>query len=250
MKNGKNTPDHPFCVDWIYKNTRLKEKHAIMLIKTLLNYAKLLQEHNTRYRLVGDASTHEFFYRHVFDSLKAVRFYEFAPGSLIIDIGSGAGFPGIPVKLYLDEVGIPAKLISIESTQKKAAFQKIVSEELEIKGIEVICCRAEEAARSDIRASGDVVLTRAVGGISSIIEMTMPLLKQGGSSLLYRGRDAETELKSAEKACEELGAKAKAIYPYRVDETQPERKLVIIQKTRETPDKYPRRPGIPGKRPL
>ncbi len=168
-------------------------------------------------------------------------------GLRIIDVGTGAGLPGIPLKILFSEIN----LTLLEATAKKAEFLNHITAQLGLNNIEIITSRAEETAhRQEYRERFDTVLSRAVAPVATLVELTLPFCKTGGSFIAQKKGNISREINQAEKAINILGGKLRELKRINLDEFPDERYLVIIDKTAETPDKYPRRPGIPAKRPI
>ncbi|HEY91816.1 MAG TPA: 16S rRNA (guanine(527)-N(7))-methyltransferase RsmG [Dehalococcoidia bacterium] len=165
----------------------------------------------------------------------------------IIDIGTGAGIPGIPLKIIFPDL----RLVLLESTAKKAVFLKHLCEQLDIDDVEVVTGRAEEIAhREQYREQFELVLSRAVAPLPTLVELTLPFCTAGGIFIAYKKGDIETELEQARNAINILGGKLQGITTVDLPEFPGRRCLVVVDKISPTPDKYPRRPGMPSKRPL
>ena len=167
------------------------------------------------------------------------------PGFSLIDIGSGAGFPGIPLKLLLPG----SRLVLVESRAKKAAFLQHIVERLGLSQVEVVAERAEEIARQpELREQFDLSLSRAVASLPAAVELALPFCRTWGKFVAQKKGEIEPEVSQAGKAIETLGGKLSQVKKIELDGE--ERYLVIIDKISSTPEKYPRRPGIPERRPL
>jgi len=214
--------------------------------KQLCLLCDLLDAHNKNINLVSDSSFNEVLHRHILDSLAPLNFIDLKKNDLIFDIGSGAGFPGIPLAILRNDISV----VSIESISKKASFQTLLSSSLNLSNFNVINDRAEIVSRTENRESADKVTVRAVSSLSTILEYAIPLLKVGGFALIYKGNNSDDELSNADDALLNLKCKITDIHKYRINPEMPMRTLVIARKTDLTPSKYPRRAGIPAKRPL
>ncbi|MBN1399481.1 MAG: 16S rRNA (guanine(527)-N(7))-methyltransferase RsmG [Anaerolineae bacterium] len=165
----------------------------------------------------------------------------------IIDIGSGAGFPGLPLKIMMPE----AKVTLVESIGKKVTFLRHMIEVLELERIEVLAMRAETAGQlPEHRERYDMVVARAVAHLATLAEYCLPFCRIGGRMVLPKGADASSEVFDSQTALKALGGVSLAIKPISIPEIDTERYLVIVEKVAKTPDAYPRREGIPSKRPL
>ena len=165
----------------------------------------------------------------------------------VIDVGTGAGLPGIPLKILFPDV----RLVLLEATAKKAAFLNRVISELGLDNTEVVVGRAETVAReSRYREQFDIVLSRAVAALPTLIELTMPFCAIGGSFIAQKKGDIEPEIRQANRAIAVLGGSLREIKRIELEEFTDERCLIVIDKVSPTPTQYPRRAGIPSKRPL
>ncbi|HOY61654.1 MAG: Ribosomal RNA small subunit methyltransferase G [bacterium ADurb.Bin236] len=207
----------------------------------------LLKTWNKKINLVSDISLHNFVFRHVLDSLFILKTKILPENPKIVDIGSGAGFPGLSLKIAVTDI----KLISIESIGKKTHFQSDVVEKLSLSDTYIINDRAEAVARDEnCREHADLVTARAVASVSTLAELALPFVKICGKAVFYKNADIEQELSEGKKAIETCGGKVSDIIKYRINDDDPERCLLILEKVEATPDKYPRKPGMPAKRPI
>lgn len=187
--------------------------------------------------------------RHFLESLALLRALEDtgAWGPSAIDIGAGAGFPGLPIKIVRPEL----RLTLLEATAKKADFLRRLVEHLGLKDTVVIHCRAEELAHSpDHRAGYHLALARAVAPLPVLVELALPFLSLGGYLAAPKGSAAQREVAEAAAALRWCGGQVQAVLPLDLPEAKPAPTLVLIRKVAETPERFPRRPGIPTKRPL
>ena len=169
------------------------------------------------------------------------------PDFNIIDIGTGAGFPGVPLKILLPQ----PRLVLIEPTTKKTAFLRYIIDRLELENIEILNSRAEEAAHLSLhREQFALVLSRAVALLPALVELTLPFCRLGGRFIAQKKGDVDEEVNGAQKAITALGGKLDRIKKIELDEFDDARYLVIIDKIYPTPNKYPRRPGLPRRRPI
>jgi len=198
--------------------------------------------------LVGDASADVVRSRHFAESIAlgaSLREREvLRPEAAVIDIGTGAGFPGVPIKIVWPQI----RLTLLEATAKKAAFLAALVDALALEGVQIITARAEDAAHdASLRGQFDVVLARAVAPLPTLAELTLPFARVRGKVVAVKGAGAHDEVIAAAKALQALGATAR-IVPFEAPGGR--QQFVAIVKERETPEGYPRRAGMPAKRPL
>jgi 16S rRNA (guanine527-N7)-methyltransferase len=171
----------------------------------------------------------------------------FKPDTRLIDVGSGAGFPGVPLKIICPAI----KLTLLEATGKKAEFLKHIVELLDLHGVTVIKGRAEELGHApDHREQYDWALARAVAEMPTLIEYLLPFVRISGRALAQKGEDAPAEVSRAETAIGHLGGRLNRLIPVELTGIAETRYLVIVDKVAATPDKHPRRPGMPTKHPI
>lgn len=169
------------------------------------------------------------------------------PDFNIVDVGTGAGFPGVPLKILFPQ----PRLVLIEPTTKKTAFLHHIIRKLELENVEVLNNRAEEAAHLPLyREQFDLVLSRAVALLPTLVELTLPFCQIGGKFIAQKKGEIEQEMNRAGKAMAVLGGKLDQIKKIELDEFNDARYLIIIDKIYPTPGKYPRRSGVPSRRPI
>ena len=169
------------------------------------------------------------------------------PGLSIIDIGTGAGFPGLPLKILL----VQSRLVLLDSTAKKVAFLHHIAEKLELSNVEIVTGRAEEIAHLPLyRQQFDLVVSRAVASLPIVVELALPFCQIGGKFVAQKKGEISREINGAGKVINVLGGKLNQVKEIELGEFSDERYLVIIDKICPTPEKYPRRPGIPKRRPI
>ena len=210
-------------------------------------YAGLLEEWSTRVNLVGNASPEVVERRHFIESIAlgaALREREMLrPDARVLDVGAGAGFPGVVLKICWPGID----LTLLEATAKKTAFLSALVEGLGVE-TRVLTGRAEELAHdAGLRARFDLVVARAVAPLPALLELTLPFAREGGRVVAPKGSRAAAELAASKRALAELGGRAIAV-PFAVE--GPPQTLIVAVKTRPTPDIYPRRAGMPTKQPL
>lgn len=211
-------------------------------------YRQELIAWNERVNLTGIVDPEEIVVKHFLDSLSVYLAVRDLPSTLsLIDVGSGAGFPGLPLKIALPDI----RLTLLEATGKKTAFLQHIVATLDLTKVMVLTARAEEAGRQpEHRERYDVAVARAVTTLPVLAEYTLPLAKVGGRVVVQKGQHPADEIKQAANALGILGGKVGQILPVTVPGLTAERHLVVIQKNRSTPKQYPRRPGLPAKKPI
>ena len=216
--------------------------------KRLLSYARLLS-HYEKANVIGTRVFEEILHRHVLDSLSCLLFAPLFEARRVADVGSGGGLPGVPLAIVLPG----AEVTLLEATGKKAAFLRYVSEELELANVRVENARVEEFAQKEAqRATFEVCTVRALARLSVVAEYSLPLLRLGGTVVAMKGRLDSEERDEGARALEELGGRVRDEMPvrYSSEPEQGERRLVLVEKIRETPVAYPRRTGVPARNPL
>ena len=208
-------------------------------------FKQLLWRENQKQNLISRKSTMEEIDKHLLDSLQALEFVDFH-GKKVVDIGSGAGFPGLVLAIALPGINMTL----LESDQKKSGFLKMVQDELGMDNVQIVTRRAEEAGQDRVLREGfDLCTARAVAAMNIMLEYGIPLLKTEGELLLWKGRNYQAEICQAQKALQVLNAEVKEVFHYSLVEEM-DRVIVAVKKTGACPEKYPRRVGIPVKRPL
>ncbi len=217
-------------------------------IEDLAAFARMLTGY-TRANVIGTKDYDRVLLDHVLDSLSCLLFAPARNASDIADVGSGGGLPGVPLKIVLPA----ARLTLFESTGKKADFLRSTVGGLRLEGIEVVGARVEEAGRGEARrARYDLCTARAVARISVVAEYCVPLLRVGGHVISMKGHPGSEEMEEGRKAAELLGAEVREVtkVPILPEIGDKERRLIVLEKVRPTPDSYPRKPGTPAKSPL
>ena len=212
-------------------------------------YYRELAAWNAHVNLTSIIGCEEVQAKHFLDSLSVLQAVptEALAGGALADVGSGAGFPGLPLKIA--NPGLRVSLV--ESIGKKAAFLRHAACSLGVDGVDVLAERAETLAHQPgLREAFDVVTARAVAEMDALAELTLPLCRVGGRVIAQKKRDVQDELRRAERAIDVLGGQIEEVVPVDVDEIGEPRSLVVLAKVSPTPPAYPRRPGMPAKRPL
>ena len=216
-------------------------------VMSLITYEKELLEWNQKFNLTAIRDTESIRTKHFLDSFSCILAWRAAPPNHLIDIGTGAGFPGIPLKILYPNL----KLTLVESVGKKAMFCQHIVRVLGLEHVNVIQARAEDLGQNaEHREKYDWAVARAVANLNVLSEYLLPLVKVGGMALAQKGESGPAEAQSAEKAMELLGGKLKQLIPVHLPSVVEDRYLVVVEKVAATPPKYPRKPGIPMKQPL
>lgn len=210
-------------------------------------YYELLVEKNKVMNLTAITEYEDVLVKHFLDSLSLVKAIPLREELHVLDLGTGAGFPGIPLKIAFPWL----TLTLMDSLNKRILFLQGVIEELGLTGIHAVHARAEEAAKKEeCRESYDLCVSRAVAKLASLSEFCLPFVKQGGYFIPYKSGDIKTECTEAGFAIRELGGKLERQARFFLPNSDVERTLLVIEKIKQTPRKYPRAGGKPLKQPL
>jgi 16S rRNA (guanine527-N7)-methyltransferase len=211
-------------------------------------YNRELIAWNQRVNLTRIVEPEEITVKHFLDSLSVYQALPDLPQNFsIIDVGTGAGFPGLPLKIALPNI----QLTLLEATTKKTKFLQHIVDTLQLNEVTVLAARAEEVGRQAAhREQYDVALARAVASLPVLAEYTLPLVRVEGLVIAQKGQHLAEEVEAAIRASEMLGGQLDRILPVEVPGLEAARHLIIIRKSKATPKQYPRRPGVPAKRPL
>ena len=213
-------------------------------IKKLYEYTRILLEWNQNINLTAITDEHEIIEKHFIDSLTVLRYIK--DGDKVIDVGTGAGFPGIPLAINSKE-----QITLLDSLNKRINFLNEVKNKLNLTNVHNIHGRAEEIARrKENREVYDVAVSRAVAPMNVLVEYLLPFVKPGGICICMKGPNALEEISKADNAVKLLGGKEIKQVNIKLDNGNIDRNLVIIKKLNHTTEKYPRKPGIPAKQPL
>ena len=214
-------------------------------IKSFEKYMNLLLEWNEKINLTAITQPEEVKLKHFVDSLTVLKYIN--DDDKVIDIGTGAGFPGIPLKIMKKN----AKITLLDSLNKRINFLNIVIETLNLRNIQAIHGRAEEIARNKLyREKYDVAVSRAVANLSTLSEYMLPFVKVGGKCICMKGANVNEEIEKAKNAIKELGGEIERVDNFYLSDNDNERNIIIIRKVKETSSKYPRKAGTPSKEPL
>ena len=209
------------------------------------NYMKLLLEWNEKINLTAITEQNDIILKHFIDSITINKYIE--QSNSIIDIGTGAGFPGIPLKIMNQN----KKITLVDSLNKRINFLNEVCKEISLENIQCIHARAEELASDlEYRENYETVVSRAVARLNVLIEYMLPFVKKGGLCICMKGPNIDGELEEAKNAIKVLGGKIKSVESFFLPDSDIERNVIIIEKVAETPKKYPRKAGLPSKQPI
>lgn len=213
----------------------------------LFHYIDLLLDANKTINLTAITDYQEAVVKHLYDSLMILNCPAYAEAKRIIDVGSGAGLPCIPLAICSPE----KHFISIDSVQKKIKFQELACQSLEINNVQPIWARAEDFIQScKEREQFDMAIARAVAPLNVLVEITLPFIKINGQALLYKGKDYQNELQAAERAIIIVGGKVNDVVIAELPMGYGTRSLLTIKKIQSSPLQYPRKAGFPQKKPL
>jgi 16S rRNA (guanine527-N7)-methyltransferase len=216
-------------------------------LSALSLYERELVDWNTRFNLTAIRDPHEIHIKHFLDSLTCLLALRDSGSDRLVDVGTGAGFPGIPLKIIYPKMQVTL----VESVGKKAEFCRHVVNILELRGVEVVQERAEALGQNPAyREQYDWAVARAVAILPVLAEYLLPLVRVGGGMLAMKGESGPAEAHSAERALRVLGGHLRQLLPVTLPGVAEERYLVVIDKVAATPPAYPRKVGIPAKRPL
>jgi 16S rRNA (guanine527-N7)-methyltransferase len=213
-------------------------------LEKFTEFKNLLIKHNAMYNLTSVLDEKGIMYKHFLDSVVGEKY--FPRNAAVVEIGSGGGFPSIPLKIIRDDLNFTL----IESTGKKCAYLETVVENLGLKCVQVRNIRAEDGGRDKkMREKFDISCARAVAKLNSLCEYCLPFVKVGGKFIAYKG-ECEEELEESKNAIKILGGKIVGVESYELPEGFGKRTLVVIEKIKSTPEKYPRGHGSERKNPL
>lgn len=212
-------------------------------IDLLARYLDLISRWRTRARLTAITDPRAAARLHVADSLLCLR-AGIPAGAALVDVGSGAGLPGIPLAVVRDDLHVTL----LEAETRKAAFLEVAASELALR-LSVVCAAAEDAARGPLREQFDVTVARAVAPLPALCELTLPFVKVGGLAALLKGPSVRAEMGDGRAAARALGGSDPDLSEWSLGGGE-RRVLVVIRKRGSTPDGFPRRVGLPRRRPL
>lgn len=210
-------------------------------------YYEMLVEKNKVMNLTAITEFKDVLEKHFLDSIAVACYVNLTDQLSLIDLGTGAGFPGMPLKIMFPNL----KFTLADSLNKRIVFLNEVINELKLEGITTIHGRAEDlASDKNYRERYDYCVSRAVANLSTLSEYCLPFVKVGGTFISYKSGEIEEELSAAKKAIFLLGGQMRKVIPFQLEGTDISRSFVMIEKVKKTPRAYPRKSGIPSKKPL
>ncbi len=234
-----------------FKNNLLEKAEKIQVkieevqAKKLYDYMQLLLSWNEKMNLTAITEPNEVIVKHFIDSFTVSQYIE--KNSYMVDVGTGAGFPGIPLKIVRPDISI----VLVDSLQKRVHFLEEVIQKLTLTDIDAIHSRIEEFGKNKIyREKFDYVTSRAVANLAVLSEYMLPLLKISGKAICMKGANVETEINEAKKAIKILGGKIEKVETFLLPDTDMSRNIIVIKKQQNTPNQYPRKAGLPAKQPI
>lgn len=216
-------------------------------LAALEQYQAALLAWNKRYNLTAVREADQIRRKHFLDSFSCILAMRGGSFRRLIDIGTGAGFPGLPLKILFPEIQVTL----VDSVEKKIAFCRHMVDSLNLEGVTLVKARAEEVGQNPVhREQYDWAVGRSVAVMAVLVEYLLPLVGVGGQILAMKGENAPAEVHAAEFATRMLGGRLRQLYPVTLPGVADQRYLVVIDKIAATSPAYPRRPGIPSKRPI
>ncbi|MCO4852366.1 16S rRNA (guanine(527)-N(7))-methyltransferase RsmG [Bacillus vallismortis] len=210
-------------------------------------YYDMLVEWNEKINLTSITEKKEVYLKHFYDSITAAFYVDFNQVNTICDVGAGAGFPSLPIKICFPHLHVTI----VDSLNKRITFLEKLSEALGLENTTFCHDRAETfGQRKDIRESYDIVTARAVARLSVLSELCLPLVKKNGLFVALKAASAEEELNAGKKAITTLGGELEHTYSFKLPIEESDRNIMVIRKKKSTPKKYPRKPGTPNKSPI
>lgn len=214
-------------------------------LENFYQYKELILEWNEKINLTAIKEDEEFLNKHFIDSLTVTKYIS-NENKKIIDIGTGAGFPGIPIKIVRDN-----EIVLFDSLNKRLKVLDSIIQDLNLNNVRTLHGRAEETFKTkEYRESYDIATSRAVANLNVLAEYMLPAIKVGGKCICMKAGNIEEELNEAKKAIRLLGGKIEKVEKIILPDTQIERNIIIIKKVANTPKQYPRKPGTPSKDPI
>lgn len=217
------------------------------MISQFEGYRNGVIEWNEKVNLTAITDPQEFVVKHFIDSVLCVGFDEYKAAKKVIDVGTGAGFPGVPLAILSQD----KEFTLMDSLNKRLKIIDELSAGIGLANVQTVHARAEELARNKAhREKYDICVSRAVANLTTLSEYCLPFIKVGGYLLAYKGPDAEAELADAKKAISILGGQVEKMEKAQLDDFGLDHRIIFIKKVKNTPAKYPRKAGTPSKEPL
>lgn len=216
-------------------------------IEQFMKYKQLLLEWNQKINLTAITEDREIILKHFVDCISIVSIMSFPKGASVIDVGTGAGFPGIPLKIVCPEIQITL----LDSLQKRLIFLQEVIQQLALSGVSCIHSRAEDSGKQkEYRENYDYCVSRAVANLTVLCEYCLPFVKLGGMLIAFKGPEAEQEVQQSQKAIKVLGGEVTEIKQVVIPNIELQHKIILIKKVQQTPIQYPRKAGKALKTPI
>ena len=234
-----------FNDEMLEKSRVLGVRFSVEQIDKFHKYMNLLIEWNKKMNLTAIIEPSEIILKHFIDSITILK--EIKDQEMVVDVGTGAGFPGIPLSIMNPTL----KITLVDSLNKRLIFLQEVINELDLKNVELVHARAEEFGRNKkYREKFDVATSRAVANLATLSEYLLPLVKINGKAISMKAGNASQEIEDAKKAIKTLGGNINNIEEFNLPQSDIGRTIIIIDKIKGTPGKYPRKPGTPAKEPI
>lgn len=229
----------------IDKMNKIDIKLSDNQVKNFFEYMNFLLEWNDKINLTSITNEDEIILKHFVDCATICKYIN--DGKLVIDIGTGAGFPGIPIKIINKDL----KIVLVDSLNKRINFLNNVVKKLNLSNIELIHSRVEDLAQDiNYREKYDLIVSRAVAPLNVLSEYTLPFIKIGGKNICMKGNITQEEIENSKKAIDKLGGKVSDIVEFNLPDSDLRRSIVFIDKVNKTPKQYPRKAGKPSKDPI
>ena len=230
---------------FLYELGKLNISLSEMQINQFIRFYEMLIEKNKVMNLTAITEFDEVIDKHFLDSLNLFRLIDLNSEKRILDLGTGAGFPGIPLKIAFPKI----KITLVDSLNKRVMFLNDVVNQLGLEDVECVHARAEDLAKKkEYREEYDICVSRAVANLSTLSEYCIPFVKVGGNFISYKSGDCDEEINSSKAAIKKLGARISKVENFEIKDMG--RSFVVIDKISSTPSKYPRKAGPPSKEPL
>ena len=227
------------------KASTIGVRFSVEQMDKFYKYMNLLIEWNEKINLTAIIEPNEIILKHFIDSITILK--DIKDGSIVVDVGTGAGFPGIPLSIMNPTL----KITLVDSLNKRLIFLQEVINELDLKNVELVHARAEEFGRNKkYREKFDVATSRAVANLATLSEYLLPLVKINGKAISMKAGNASQEIEDAKKAIKTLGGNINNIEEFKLPQSDIGRTIIMIDKISGTPGKYPRKPGTPAKEPI